>query len=131
MSPGQPITILLGTPPRPFALRWTKRAEALNSSLARPQPFSAINKPKRRLGALTTILWCALVERDHGFEEPADLAEFLTTADQQVAAIKAVGLMIADAFPEKKSPPSADTSVSGPGQSSNADLVPPGSTGGT
>lgn len=131
MSFGQPITVQLGTPPRPYAIKWTKRAEALNSSLPRPQSFAALGKPKNRLGALTTIVWCALVERDHGFEDPADLGEFFSTAEQQVAAVKAITEMVREAFPEKKTPDSVSISVSGPPPSSSAASALPASTGGT
>lgn len=124
----QPITIKLDRE-RPYEIKWTKRAEARNASLARPVAFSDIGKRKRSLYAMLAIVWSALVERDHGFESPEDLAEFLSEDEQQIAAIKSVGAMLTQAFPEKKTEKQNASSESGPSTSSNSDL-PPASTPG-
>ncbi len=121
-----PITIKLD---RVRAIRWTERAKARNASLARPVAFTALSRGKNRLYAVCALLWAALVDRDHEFESPEDLAEYLQTDDQQLAAFKAISAMLEEAFPEKKSPPSVDSSPTGPSPSSTAGS-PQASTGG-
>lgn len=126
MAPAHPIKLTLD---RPRELRWTKRAEARNASLPRPVSFGQLARGRRRLYVLCALLWAALVDREHEFAEPEDLAEFLTTEEQQVAALSAIRAMVDEAFPEKKSPPSAASSPPGPAPSSNAASAP-ASTGG-
>jgi hypothetical protein len=125
----QPITIQLD---RQRQVRWTNRAQARNSSLPRPASFTMLARGKNRLYALCAILWAALVDRDHSFEEPEDLAEYLQTEQQQLAAIDAVRRIIEEAFPEKKSnavvtstAASETTAPSGPERSSNTALPVP------
>lgn len=120
---------ILVTLDRPRRVRWTERAQARNSSLARPVGFTHLARGKNRLYALCALLWAALVDRDHGFEEPEDIAEYLATEDQQVAALEAIRAMIDEAYPQKKSAPtetSSDTRVTsaanGPAPSSNTAL---------
>lgn len=128
-----PILITLD---RPRRVRWTNRAEARNSSLPRPASFTQLARGRNRLYALCAILWSALVDRDHPFEEPEDLAEHLGTAEQQLAAIEAVRAMLEEAYPEQKKSEAGVTSpgasgsgsTSGPGPSSSA--APPAPTGG-
>lgn len=127
MPPANPIRITLD---RPREIRWTKRAEARNASLPRPVSFSGLARGNKRLFVLCALVWSALVERDHDFEAPEDLADFFTTEDQQVAALAAIAAMLNEAFPEKKSPPSDASSPLGPAPSSSAASAPPGSTGG-
>ena len=127
MPPANPIKVTLD---RQREVRWTKRAEARNASLPRPVSFSGLARGKKRLFALCAIIWSALVERDHDFEAPEDLAEFFSTEEQQVAALAAISAMLTEAFPEKKSPVNVASSPTGPAPSSNVDSVPPPSTGG-
>lgn len=127
MTPAEPIVVALD---RPRPVRWTARARARNASLPRPAEFSGLARGKNRLYVLAALLWAALVERDHGFAEPEDLAEFLETTDQQIAALKIIEALIAEAFPEKKSPMSAAPSPTGPSPSSTS-ASPPASTPGT
>lgn len=125
--PGEPILITLD---RPRPVRWTARAQARNASLERPASFAGLGRGKHRLFALCALLWASLTERDHGFAEPEDLAEFLTTEEQQLAALKVISALVADAYPEKKSPPSAAPSPTGPSPSSTSaspPASPPGS----
>jgi hypothetical protein len=126
MSSPVPILITLD---RPRPIRWTARAEARNSSLTRPQSFGALARGKNRFGALCTIVWAALVDKDHEFEAPEDLAEYLKTGEQQVGAFKALGAMVAEAFPEKKTVPRNEPSKDGPSESSSS-ASPPASTHG-
>lgn len=128
MPPANPITIQLD---RKREVRWTKRAEARNASLPHPVRFSGLARGRNRLYVLCAIVWAALVERDHEFESPEDLAEFFSTEAQQLAALDAITRMIADAFPEKKSAASADSLPTGPAPSSSADSAPHASTGGS
>lgn len=128
MSPANTIKVQLD---RPREVRWTKRAEARNASLPRPVLFAHLARGRNRLYALCAIVWSALVDRDHEFESPEDLAEFLSNEEQQLAALRAITLMIEDAFPEKKSPVNTGSSVTGPVPSSSADSAAPASTGGT
>lgn len=116
---------------RPYPIRWTKRAMLRNASLPRPVAFHQLANSRRRLYVLAALIWSALVERDHAFESPEDLAEFFDTEEQQLAALKAVEEMIKEAFPEKKSPRSSDSSASGPPPSSSVASAPPPSTGGS
>jgi len=129
MAPDEkPVTVQLD---RPRPIRWTNRAKARNSSLVRPGEFTALAKPRRALYAMCAILWAALVDREHPFEAPEDLAEYLETEAQQLAALEAIGSMVKQAFPEKKSPPSSEPSAPGQPPSLTAALVPPPSTGGS
>lgn len=122
------VTVLLD---RHRPVRWSNRAAARNSSLARPGEFTALAKPKRALYAMCAILWAALVDRDHPFEAPEDLAEYLETEAQHLAALEAIGDMVKQAFPEKKSPPSSEPSAPGQPPSLTAGSVAPPSTGGS
>jgi hypothetical protein len=114
----QPITVKLD---RVRAVRWTMRAQARNASLARPVSFATLAKPRNSIYAMAAILWASLVDKDHEFEAPEDLAEYLTTEEQQLAAIKAVSAMVNEAFPEKKSPVNESLSSNGEGQLSKPD----------
>ena len=126
-SPTEPILVSLD---RPRPVRWTARAQARNASLDRPVTFAALSRGKTRLYALCALLWASLTERDHGFAEPEDLAEHLTTPDQQVAALKVISALVAEAFPEKKSPPNAAPSMTGPSPSSSSASPPASMPGG-
>ena len=126
-APSEPILVTLD---RPRPVRWTARAEARNASLTNPVTFSALGRGKRRPYALCAILWASLVERDHGFAEPEDLAEYLTTDDQQLAALKVISALVADAFPAKKSPPSAAPPPTGPSPSLTSASPPASPPGG-
>jgi len=99
---------------RDRAVRWTNRAMARNASLARPVTFSSLSVGRRQLYALCAILWAALVDKDHSFEAPEDLAEYLESEEQQVAAFRAITAMLEEAYPEKKTAvKSSDVSVGG------------------
>lgn len=126
MAPAEPILITLD---RPRPVRWTARARARNASLPRPADFSGLARGKNRLYVLAALLWAALVERDHGFAEPEDLAEHLETPEQQIAAFKVIEALIAEAFPEKKSPMSAAPSPTGPSPSSSSAPTPASTPG--
>ena len=128
MPPADPITIQLD---RKREIRWTKRAEARNASLPRPVRFAGLARGKNRLYVLCAIVWSALVDRDHEFEAPEDLADFFGTEEQQLAGLRAITAMVEDAFPEKKSPANESSSANGPVPSSSADSAPASSTGGT
>lgn len=110
-------------------VRWTERAKARNASLARPTSFGALGRGKNRLYAVCAILWAALVDKDHEFDAPEDIAEYLTTDAQQLAAFKAISDMIDEAFPEKKSALSSNSLTTGHSASSNS-ASPPASPGG-
>lgn len=118
----QPIVVTLD---RPRQIKWTTRAEARNSSLPRPVKFEALSKGDRRLYAVCAILWAALVDRDHEFDSPEDLAEFLGSGQQQVAALEAIRSMVKQTFPEKKSPSSSEQSTTGHSPSSTSASAPP------
>jgi hypothetical protein len=124
---GSPILVTLD---RPREVRWTNRAQARNSSLERPAAFTDLAKPRRRFYALCAILWAALAERNHPFAEPEDLAEYLSTEAQQLAALDVIKRLIEDASPKKDQPPSA-SSTSGPAPSSSAGSAPGGSISGS
>lgn len=111
MAPTEPILVALD---RPRPVRWTARAQARNASLERPASFAALGRGKHRLYALCALLWASLTERDHEFAAPEDLAEFLTTEDQQLCAFKVITALVAEAFPEKKSPTNAAPLPTGP-----------------
>ena len=127
MPPANPIRLTLD---RPREVRWTKRAEARNASLPRPVSFAQLARGKKRLFVLCALVWSALVDRDHDYESPEDLAEFFTTEEQQVAALAAIRAMLDEAFPEKKSPLNDASSQPGPALLSNAASAPPPSIGG-
>lgn len=127
MPPDTTTTIQLD---RPRAIRWTNRAAARNSSLPRPVLFSQMHNPRRRFYVLLALVWCALVDKDHPFEAPEDLAEYLHTDNQQVEALKAVNRMITDAFPDDKRPTVADSSATGPVPSQKGESASQPSTGG-
>jgi hypothetical protein len=90
---------------RPRQVAWTNRALVRYSAVARP-----------RAGALYEIaarLWAALVDRDHPFEAPEDLGDYLQTSEQ----VRAIGdaLIAARKASEKKAP----CSTPGPSPSSS------------
>lgn len=126
MTPAEPIVVALD---RKRPVRWTARAQARNASLDRPASFAALGRGKHRLYALCALLWASLTERDHEFAAPEDLAEYLTTEEQQLGALKVISALVAEAFPEKKSPPNAAPSPTGPSRSSTS-ASPPASTPG-
>lgn len=105
-------------------VKWTMRAQARNASLPRPATFGTLQKGRNRLYALCALIWAALVERDHEFAEPEDMAEYFKTAEQQLAGLKVITAMIDQAFPQKKSEPEIASSPSGPSPSSNSDSAP-------
>lgn len=109
-------------------IAWTMRAQARNSSLSHPVEFTSLVKGSKRLYALCAIVWAGLVDRDHEFEAPEDIAEFLSTAEQQLEAMKSVKAMIAEAFPSKKN---ENTSSDGQKPSSSLGSEPQPSTTGT
>ena len=110
-----PVTIQLD---RVRTIRWTLRAQARNASLKRPVSFASLGRRRNSLYALCALLWSALVEKDHEFEDPEDIAEFLSTDEQQLAALRAVAAMVEEAFPSKKNGTSPDSSTNGPERSS-------------
>lgn len=126
MPPANPIKVQLD---RPREVRWTKRAEARNASLPHPVRFAGLARGRNRLYVLCAIIWSALVDRDHEFEAPEDIAEFFSTEQQQLDGLAAITRMIEEAFPEKKSPGSADSLPTGPAPSSSAASAAP-ATGG-
>jgi hypothetical protein len=126
MSPANIILIALD---RKREVRWTKRAQARNASLTRPVSFAGLARGRNRLYVLCAIVWSALVDRDHDFESPEDLAEYFTTDEQQAAALSVIKAMINDAFPEKKSVESSSSSPNGLTPSSKSESAEP-STGG-
>lgn len=124
-----PILITLD---RERAIRWTKRAEARNSSLRRRAvKFTDLSASRSRFWAMCAILWSSLVGNDHEFETPEDIAEFLATEDQQLAAVKAIRALIDDAFPEKKTQPNGDSSRNGQTPLSSLESVQHASTTGS
>jgi len=125
MHPANPITIVLD---RKREVRWTKRAQARNGSLPRPVSFASLTRRKSAFYAICAIIWASLVDRDHEFEAPEDLAEILGSEEKQGEALRAITAMIDEAYPEKKS--SSTSSTSGPSPSSSVDSAPPVSTGG-
>lgn len=127
MPGDKPITVQLD---RARAIRWTNRAAARNASLSKPVQFSALAQRRRSLYAICAIIWAALIDRDHEFEVPEDLADFFVSEDQQLAALQAIGAMIKEAFPEKKSAPNSESSAAGPAPSSTPASGSPPSTGG-
>jgi len=128
MPPDHPVTVQLD---RPRTIKWTNRAAARNSSLPRPVLFSQMHNPRRRFYVLLALVWCSLVDKDHPFEAPEDLAEHLHTEDQQVEALKAVNRMITDAFPDDKRPTEAGSSATGPVPSQKGESASQSSTGGS
>lgn len=123
-----PITIQLD---RKRPVRWTKRAEARNASLPRPASFVQLGNRRRGSYVLMALIWSSLVERDHEFEAPEDLAEYLSSEEQQLAALKVINALIDDAFPEKKTGGNESFSANGQTPSSNADSAPQAQAGGT
>lgn len=107
-SPAPPlVAAIMVTLDRPRAVRWTHRARALNSSLARPVEFEDLGDRKRGLYALCAIIWASLEARDHPWTAPEDLAEYFDTAAKQVGGFKVVRQLIDDAYPpaeDKKKP---------------------------
>lgn len=127
MTGDKPITVQLD---RARAIRWTNRAAARNASLPKPVQFTALAQRRRSLYAICAIIWAALVDRDHEFEAPEDLADYFVSEAQQLAALHAIGEMVKDAFPEKKSAPNSGSSADGPAPSSTPASASPPSTGG-
>jgi hypothetical protein len=123
----QPITVTLD---RPREVRWTMRAQARMASLARPVTFASVARKKNALYAVLALIWASLVDRDHEFDAPEDLAEFFKTDEQQSNAIKVLLAVAQEAFPEKKSPPNESSSSNGLDQSSKSESASPQSTSG-
>lgn len=101
--------IILDRPDRPYELKWNDRAEARLGSLDRPPVIAdlAHRNGRKAFYALCAFLWASITERGHRFAEPEDLAQYLSTADAQLAAFDAINAMFAEAYPmdeaEKKS----------------------------
>jgi hypothetical protein len=108
-------------------IKWGPRAQMRNASLDRPVTPRMLDNKASRPYVVAAFIWAALVDRDHDLAGPEDIAEkhYLDTVEQQVAAWRAVNDMFAA---EKKSQPSAATSVNGPSPSSTA--TPQSPTGG-
>ncbi len=90
-----------------------------------------LTKRKNSFYAACAIIWSALVDKDHDFESPEDLAEYLKEDEQQSAAIRAISSMINEAFPEKKSPLSESSSSTGQGPSLKPESEQPAQITGT
>lgn len=116
-TPTTPIVVHLD---RARNVKWTNRARARNGSLPRPATFTDLAKPHKRMYALCALVWSALVEREHQFESPEDLADYFATEDQQVAALNAIGKMVEEAFPSKNDSGASDSSTSGQDSSSKS-----------
>lgn len=81
--PDDPITITLD---RERAIAWTLRARARIDSLARAKKAGGYYQ-------LCCLVWAMLVDREHPFEEPEDVAEYLKTSEQ----VKAIGAAVVKA----------------------------------
>lgn len=118
---------------RPRALKWSHRADARLGSLAKPPDFGDLVHTNRRRAfyALAAHVWAALVDRDTPFADYEDIAERLTTPEQQGAAFEALlaALIEAGIVAEKKTKPAAaPDSASGRGESSSVGAPAPDST---
>lgn len=89
-----------------------------------------IGKRRHSLYAVSALLWAALVDKDHDFELPEDLSEYLKTEAQQTAALKAITAMLQEAYPEKKTQNIENDSKNGRDASSSSASGPQGSTTG-
>lgn len=91
--------LILDRPDHAYELRWCDRAEAKLSSLDRPPTFSDLSHKKRSYYALCSIVWASIVEKNHRFIDPEDLAEYLSTREQVAAAMSAVQAMLVECYP--------------------------------
>ncbi len=119
-------TPVLITLDKPRALRWQGSSDALASSIDYTvhRLGAEIAKPRKSLYAICVFIWAGLVDRDHPYERPTDIANALQTDEQQAAALKAIRAMLLEAGlispdpaspAEKKSTPGDETiSASGP-----------------
>lgn len=123
MDATKPVTIALD---RPREIKWSQRAKARLSSLKQTVRFEDLAHERRGFYALCTFLWAALIDRDHPFDAPEDMAEFLITEAQQVAAFDAFKAILPS--PQKKT---EDTSQPGPSPSSRSASEPATSTSAT
>lgn len=105
---------VLVTLDKPRAIKWNARARLRNSSLEKPTDHGDLGKPRRMAYALAAHIWAGLVEEDHNFADPFALAPFLESSEQQLAAIKAVGEMLNEAYPQKKTEPASACLPNGP-----------------
>lgn len=119
-------------------IRWDMRAKMRNASLDKPVWFTELNTT-RGLYVLCALIWASLVDRDHGWAGPEDLADLLDTPEKQQAAMDAVYAMAAECGltdgSKKNGPTERKPSTNGLGRSSKSDSAektpgesPPGNT---
>ena len=95
---GRPIVVALD---KPREIKWTPEAEYRASELG--CSLRDLQDKKRFFAFLCKIVFAALVDESHGFNSPADLAKFLATDEQKLAAIEAVREMVDSNSLQKKS----------------------------
>lgn len=88
-------------------VRWSHRALSRLQRVTPPVDFSDLSNPLKALGALHAFIWAALVDRNHRFAYPEDLAEYITP-DNAVAAMEVLAAMFEGEFePAEKKTDSA------------------------
>lgn len=102
-------TVLLDVPRR---IRYSNRAHYRVGTLERPLPLRAIAEDGRSITALAQWIW-AMLDEDHPFKSPEDVAEVITDANAQ-------GLIdgIQQAY-DLAQPKNEASSTPGPSQSSS------------
>lgn len=106
--------LLLDRKDHAYELRWCDRADARLSSLERPPSFADLSHKKRSYYALCAIIWASIVERNHRFIDPEDLAEYLSTREQVATAMAAVQAMLVEAFPPEDDKKKVDRAPAAP-----------------
>jgi hypothetical protein len=109
---------------KPRAIRWTHRAEFTLGSITRPPTYTdlAHSNPHRAFYALCVFVWAALVEQEHPFAAPSDLAPHLESVESQQKAFAALVQALRDAgvLEQKKTPETASGFEAGPSPSSSS-----------
>lgn len=87
---------------KPRTLKWAARARMRMASLDKPAEPRELGNPKKLAYALAAHVWAALTDDDAPFADPFALAPYLESTEQQIAALKAIGEILEEAYPTKK-----------------------------
>lgn len=116
---------------KPREVRWTKIAQA---RLARidysfSQAIRDLGSRRKFLYALCALHWSALVDLDHPWTHPEELAEHFDTDQKIDRALNAIDEILTEAglikVSKKNESPAPDTSQPGPQPSSSSELPAP------
>lgn len=97
-------------------VRWSHRALSRLQRVTPPVGFEDLSHPQKALGALHAFIWAALIDKNHRFAYPEDLAEYITP-ERAMEAMEVLARLFEGEFEpaEKKT----DSATGGPSPSSS------------